>query len=303
MIPADILIIGKAGQLAQELQALEWPAALRPTYLGRPALDVLVPAQIERALNERPWSAVINTAAYTEVDRAESEPDAAFALNAEAPGQLARHCAARGLPLLHVSTDYVFDGRKAEGYVETDPVAPASVYGRSKEAGERAIAAAGGPHVILRSSWLYGPYGKNFLLTMLRLGAQDRSLGVVDDQRGCPTPAHDVGRTLVAIAAALVTGGAQAYGVFHFAAAGETSWYRFAEAIFREAASRGRPIAARLQPITTAAYGAPAPRPFNSVLDTSRLARAYGVVPPEWPAALAATLARLDAISSERGNP
>ncbi len=300
--PADILVIGKAGQLAQELQALEWPAALRPAYRGRPDLDLLDPRRIEVVLAERPWAAVINTAAYTEVDRAESESDAAFALNAEAPGELARRCAARGLPLLHVSTDYVFDGRKAEGYVETDPVAPASVYGRSKEAGERAIAAAGGPHVILRSSWLYGPYGKNFLLTMLRLGAQDRSLGVVDDQRGCPTPAHEVGRALIAVAAALVSGGAQEYGVFHFATAGETSWCGFAAAIFREAAARGRPIAARLQPITTAAYGAPAPRPLNSVLDTSRLARAYGIVPPAWPAALAATFGRLDAISSQRGN-
>ena len=233
---------------------------------------------------------VINAAAYTAVDKAESEPELAFAVNRDGPAALAEACQAIGAPLIHVSTDYVFDGSKRGAYVEEDPVNPASVYGASKEAGESAIRARLPAHVIIRSSWIYAPMGQNFVRTMLRLGRERPELRVVDDQTGSPTAAEELARAVQGAAGALLAGGRD-YGTFHFAGSGSTSWFGLAEAIF-ELAEGPRP---RLIPIPTSGYPTPARRPANSVLDSSKFARLYGVTARPWRDSLARCLRDIQA--------
>ena len=231
---------------------------------------------------------VINAAAYTAVDRAEAEPELAHAVNAAAPGAMARAAAARGLPFLHVSTDYVFDGAPGRPWREHDPTGPLGVYGASKLAGERAVAEAGGPHLILRTAWVFSAHGSNFVKTMLRLGAERDTLSVVDDQRGGPTPAGAIADALLAIAAAFGRGEGVG-GVFHFAGAPAVSWAEFARAIF--AAKGGK--APEVRPIPSSAYPTPARRPLNSVLDCSAIAAAYGLAQPDWRAGLAEVIGEL----------
>ncbi|MEH6421462.1 dTDP-4-dehydrorhamnose reductase [Pseudomonas sp. CGJS7] len=230
---------------------------------------------------------VVNAAAYTAVDRAETERDAAFAVNAAAPGRIAEFCAAHGAALLHYSTDYVFDGSGTRPYLETDPTGPLSVYGHSKLTGEQAIAASGAEHLILRTAWVYATRGGNFLRTMLRLGGEREELRVVADQHGSPTPAW----LLADAAAQVLRQGIAESGVRHLVAAGQTTWHGFAEAIFDEAFARGlierKP---RVVPIATAEYPTPARRPAYSVLDSGRLASEYGLAVPAWREALAQTL-------------
>ncbi|MDR0183162.1 dTDP-4-dehydrorhamnose reductase [Lysobacter arvi] len=231
---------------------------------------------------------VVNAAAYTAVDRAEDDADAAFRINAQAAGRLADACADLGIPLVHYSTDYVFDGRGSRPYREDDATSPLGVYGRSKREGEEAIARSGARHLILRTAWVYGGYGHNFMRTMLRLGAERDELRVVADQRGCPTPAW-----LVAdVTAHVLQRGILASGVRHLVAAGETTWHGFAEAIFAEALDAGRIARApRVQPIATRDYPTRAVRPAYSVLATDRLCAEYGIELPHWRAALRETLA------------
>lgn len=233
---------------------------------------------------------VVNAAAYTAVDRAETERDAAFAVNAEAPARIAEFCVAHGAALLHYSTDYVFDGSGTRPYLETDPTGPLSVYGHSKLAGEQAIAASGAEHLILRTAWVYATRGGNFLRTMLRLGGEREELRVVADQRGSPTPAW----LLADAAAQVLRQGIAESGVRHLVAAGQTTWHGFAEAIFDEAFARGlierKP---RVVPIATAEYPTPARRPAYSVLDTARLRATFGVHLPSWEEGLAGVIGEL----------
>jgi dTDP-4-dehydrorhamnose reductase len=217
------------------------------------------------------------------------EEDLATRINGAAPGAMAQAAAACGLPFLHVSTDYVFDGRKEGPWVEDDPPAPLSAYGRSKLAGERAVAAAGGPHLILRTAWVHAGHGQNFVRTMLKAGAGRPRLTVVDDQHGGPTAAADIAAALVAVARAFAAGRGVS-GIFHFCGAPATTWYGFAREIFAQASWMAAP---EIAPIRTADWPTPAARPRNSVLDCGRIGAAYGIAQPDWRASLGPVLAEL----------
>ena len=278
-----VLILGRGGQVAHELARAPWPAGTAAIVAGRPEFDMARPESLEPVLSAAAPGLVINATAYTAVDKAESEPELAFAVNRDGPARLAELCAARGLPLLHISTDYVFDGSKDGPYTEDDPTAPLGIYGASKEAGERAIRAAAPRHVILRTSWVYGVHGANFVKTMLRLGAEREELGVVADQHGAPTAAADIATALTSIAGQ-VSGAAAAtapWGTYHYTGGGGTTWHGFAEHIFRamERATGRRP---RLKAITTADYPTPARRPANSRLDCTKIGKIFGIACPPW---------------------
>ena len=280
-----LLVLGAGGQVGRELARAALPAGMRLVAFDRAALDVTDAEAVAAAVaRERP-DVVINAAAYTAVDRAESEPAAAAAANAAAPGHIAAACAAAGAALIHYSTDYVFDGTKPGAYVEDDPVNPLGVYGRTKAAGERAVRAALERHVILRTSWVYAAHGRNFVRTMLRLADERGEVRVVADQHGAPTAAADIAAATVRIAA---QGGP--WGTFHFANAGETTWHGFAAAIFALAGKTPR-----LSAIATAEFPTAATRPANSRLDCAKLAAAYGIVARPWQEALAPVVAELTA--------
>jgi dTDP-4-dehydrorhamnose reductase len=285
-----ILVIGRAGQVATALTEASWPADIAVAARGRDRIDLAQPAAARESVVAEKPDLVINAGAYTAVDKAESEPELAFTVNRDGPAALAEACQAIGAPLIHVSTDYVFDGSKRGAYVEEDPVNPASVYGASKEAGESAIRARLPAHVIIRSSWIYAPMGQNFVRTMLRLGRERPELRVVDDQIGSPTAAEELARAVQGAAGALLAKGSD-YGTFHFAGSGSTSWFGLAQAIF-ELAEGPRP---RLIPIPTSGYPTPARRPANSVLDSSRFARLYGVTARPWRESLARCLKEIAA--------
>ncbi len=294
---APLLVIGSQGQVARALQRLA-PHRLpgRPLIaVGRPALDLAAtPAtlepQIEALLHEHEPALVLNAAAYTAVDRAESEPELAQAVNGTAVGVLARCCAHRQLPLFHLSTDYVFDGGGEQPWRETDPTGPLGVYGASKLAGEHALGEAGGPHLLLRVSWVFGQEGANFVRTMLRLGAQRPALSIVADQIGGPTSAEAIAATWLALAEAAVTDRSPLdpkapfpWGTYHFAGTPAVSWFAFATAIFEDAVALGLiEQAPTLTPIPTSAYPTPAARPANSRLDGTRFQQAFGLPLPDW---------------------
>lgn len=280
-----VVIGGPSGQVAGALAALDRPD-FRVTALGRPLANLGEPESLAAALVANPSDAVVCVGAFTAVDLAESQPREAFRINAEGPGALAALCAARGIPLIHLSTDYVFDGAKHGPYVETDAPSPTGVYGRSKLAGERAVAAAGGAHVIVRTAWVYAATGKNFVRTMLRLARTRERVGVVNDQSGCPTYAAHIADAVARIATTLAAAPDAAHcGVFHLVGDGVCSWRDFAEAIFAGARARGGPSAA-VDAITTAQYPTPARRPANSALACDKLARGYGISLPSWRAGL-----------------
>lgn len=275
-----ILLLGAEGQLGRELSGLAAARGVALVGLGRAACDITDRDAVAAALATHRPRLVVNAAAYTAVDRAESEPDRAHAVNATAPGLIGEATAAAGIPLIHISTDYVFDGAKQGAYGEDDPVAPLGVYGVSKEAGERAVRAANPRHLILRTAWVYGVHGANFLKTMLRLAGERELLRVVADQRGCPTATADLAEAILAADAAL-SAGAEPWGTWHFAGQGETDWHGFAQAIMAErAAILGS--APRVEPITTADYPTPARRPANSVLDSGRFAATFGLRARPW---------------------
>ncbi len=277
-----ILVAGGAGQVARAMADLPVPAGIRTVTRGRPQLDLLEPRSIESAFEDLKPHLVVNAAAYTAVDQAESEEAAAFALNATAAGELAATAARSGVPMIHISTDYVFDGTNAEPYVESDPVAPLGVYGRSKLAGEEAVASANPDHVILRTAWVYSPVGKNFIKTMLRVGSARDELGVVHDQRGNPTSAADIAAGILEIATQVLRGKTPVKpGIYHMTAQGEASWAEFAEHIFQCSAKAGGPVA-DVKRITSAEYPTPVARPANSRLNCTKIAEAYGVVLPHW---------------------
>lgn len=286
-----ILCIGKSGQVAQALAERGAAAAATVTCLGRPELDLLNPNQVATALETQAPDLVVNAAAYTNVDGAENDRQAAFALNADAPGKLAALCAARQLPLVHISTDYVFDGRGETAWLETDPTGPINVYGASKLAGETAVREACAAHVILRTSWVYSPFGANFAKTMLRLGRERAELSVVADQIGAPTGALEIADAILAMAPRLVSSD-EAFGTYHFAASGYGSWADFAEQVF--AVLEGRTgKATGLTRIPTSEYPTPAARPKNSRLNTQKFETRFGHRPADWRSCVRAVVNRL----------
>jgi dTDP-4-dehydrorhamnose reductase len=273
-----ILVTGGSGQVGGAIVRLA--GAREVAAPGRAALDLSDPQAIAHAVASRDWAAVVNCAAYTAVDRAEGDVVAAWQANALAPAALAAATAAAGIPLIQLSTDYVFDGAKPSPYVEADPVAPLGVYGASKEGGEQAVRTANPRHIILRTAWVVSAQGANFVKTMLRLGAERDELRIVADQRGCPTGAEDIARAVLAILDRL-DGDDPAYGTYHFVNAGEASWADLAEAVFARAGINGR-RQPRITRIATADYPTPAARPANSRLDTARLSATFGIVPRDW---------------------
>ncbi|MBI3512999.1 MAG: dTDP-4-dehydrorhamnose reductase [Proteobacteria bacterium] len=288
-----ILVFGATGQIGRELIAQSWPDGLRVIGADRASADITDRGAVGRALARMRPLLAVNAAAFTAVDQAEVDTARAWAVNRDGAANLAEACAAQGVPLIHLSTDYVFDGAKAGPYTEDDPVAPLGVYGASKAAGEAAIRTRLARHVILRTAWVFGVHGTNFVKTMLRLGAERPALRIVADQHGCPTEAADIARAVATIAGAVLRAPAAApFGTFHYAGAPPTTWHGFAEAIFQRAAARGSK-SPTLTAITTAEYPTPARRPANSMLDGAKLQRAYGVAPCDWPRALDRVLDRL----------
>jgi dTDP-4-dehydrorhamnose reductase len=274
-----LYVIGGEGQVARSLREV---AARNDNitfgFGARPDVDLLHPASIAQALADFQPDVVVNPAAYTAVDKAESEPDQAFALNRDGAGGVSAAAAARGVPIIHLSTDYVFDGKKKGPYFETDPVGPQGVYGRSKLAGELVVARANPKHIVLRTSWVYAPFGGNFVRTMLRLAADRDRLRVVNDQLGCPTYAPEIARAIIAIAQKSAGSGWQPRyaGVTHLAGPNVRTWCEFAREIIREAAERGGRLIP-VDPISTSDYPTPAIRPANSHLSTARLESVFDV--------------------------
>lgn len=269
-----LLVFGQTGQVAREL-ARRAPAGVKSTFLGRDRADLSNPAACAEAIAAYPADAVINAAAWTAVDKAETEEAAATAVNGHSPGAIARACAAKGIPFLHISTDYVFDGKGNTPFPPDHPTAPVNAYGRSKLAGEVAIRASDARHLILRTSWVVSAHGQNFVKTMLRLGADRASLNVVADQIGGPTPAADIAGALISAATALCDGADG--GTHHFAGSLDTSWADFARTIMAEA-----DLPCAIQDIPSLAYPTPAARPMNSRLDCSSLTQAFGIPRPDW---------------------
>lgn len=282
-----ILMFGATGQVAREVLAN--PGSHAVTALSRDQADLADPAACARVVAASDADAVLNAAAYTAVDRAEQEPDLAQRINAESPGAMARAAAARGLPFLHVSTDYVFDGAGVRPWQPKDATAPLGVYGASKLAGERAVRAASGPHAILRTSWVFSAHGTNFVKTMLRLSESRDALQVVDDQTGGPTPARAIALALLTMAEALARDPGKS-GTFHFSGAPDVTWAGFAREIFARA---GRQVT--VTGIPTSAWPTPARRPANSRLDCSGLAASFGIARPDWRQGLDRVLTELGA--------
>jgi dTDP-4-dehydrorhamnose reductase len=293
MTAKTILVFGQQGQVARELADLPQTTEFAFRFAGRAVCDLA--AQDPGALiRVGEMAGVINASAYTAVDKAESEPDLAFRLNRDAVGAMARACADAGLPFVHFSTDYVFDGQKASPYVETDPRGPLGLYGRSKAEGEDAVAAAGGDWTILRTAWVVSRHGANFLKTMRRLAAERDEVAVVDDQHGRPTWAADAARVAVMAIERQRAGDKAAQGLFHLAGADDATWADVAEAVFADYRRRhGRGPA--LKRITTADYPTPAQRPANSRLDTARLQAALDWRPRPWRETVAQCLGGMEA--------
>ena len=295
-----ILLTGKTGQVGSELLRLlpQFGEVIAP---DRSALDLLDTGNLRRVVRDIRPQLIVNAAAYTAVDAAENDETAAHAINADAPAVFAEEARKIGAAIVHYSTDYVFDGSKATPYEEADPTNPINAYGKSKLAGEQAVRTSNVPHLIFRTSWVYGTHGRNFLMTILRLATEREELRIVRDQTGAPTWAREIADSTAKILAgaieqsSVVSAFSGVDGTHHMTAAGETTWYEFANTILEEAArvpgevswfaeaTRGRPlITKRIIPITTAEYPTPASRPVYSVLSNSRLFRTFGIELPDW---------------------
>lgn len=290
-----VLVLGTPGQLGHELMRASWPVGVTLAGIGYPNFDISVEKDVLRVFADHNPDLVVNATAYTAVDKAESEPEFAFAVNRDGPRFLAIECAKRSIPLIHVSTDYVFDGTKQGLYVEDDSIAPLNVYGASKAAGELEIREIWHRHIILRTTWVYAAHGANFVKTMLRLGGERETLSVIADQYGAPTAAADLASTIVSVVAHIAQGGG-AWGTYHATGKGETTWFGFAEYIFQrlERETGRRPV---LRSITTDQYQTAARRPYNSRLDCTKLKESFGIVLPFWQESLDRVLDELFAIS------
>lgn len=294
MAERPILVAGKSGQLARCLLDSTVLHDVPMVAVGRPELDLENGEGIDRVMAAVEPSAIVNAAAYTAVDRAEAESERAFAVNCDGATLLAAGAARRGIPFIQISTDYVFDGSKPSPYREDDVPAPQNVYGSSKLAGEIAVLKACPGAAVIRTSWVYSPYGNNFVRTMLRLSDEQPVVRIVEDQRGTPTSAADLAVAILAIVERLRSAnGCDDAGIYHLAGDGETSWHGFAAVIFASLARRGRRVPA-LQAITTAEYPTPARRPKNSCLDSSRAERVFGVRLPPWRSSLEECLDQLE---------
>lgn len=284
--PIDILITGGAGQVGLELAEIVWPAEVQLHTPGRDQLDFADPHSVAALFEKQRFDAVINSAAYTAVDRAEQEVAAAFAANALGPALLADHTRQAGIPLIQISTDYVFDGRSDRPYEESDPVDPLGVYGASKLAGELAVRRGNPRSVVLRTAWVLSRHRSNFLKTMLRIGATRPMVRVVDDQFGCPTSARDIATALSTVTLLMIDDAQAPTGVYHFVNKGETSWCGLAQEIFRVSGMLGGPTSV-VEGISTSAYPTPARRPGRSSLSTAKLMADFGITPREWKMAVA----------------
>jgi dTDP-4-dehydrorhamnose reductase len=283
-----VLIFGRTGQVARELARMRWPENWEIVQLGRVDCNLEDPQATATAIHAAGSEIVINAAAYTAVDRAEAEPQIAERVNRDAPGAIAAACDRLGAALIHLSTDYVFDGSKRNPYRENDPVSPISIYGRTKAEGESFIRKALPRHVIIRTSWVFAAHGANFVRTMLRLVGERPELRIVDDQNGAPTAARDIAGAIATVAGRIAEGRG-AWGTFHFTSAEPTTWFGFAQAIFELCGRQPRLI-----PIGSTEYRTAAQRPLNSVLDCGRIAQQYGISQPSWRAALKDVLIELE---------
>ena len=281
-----VLVFGQTGQVATELARQAAPDMVM-TCLGRDRADLSDPAACAAVIAASDADVVINAAAYTAVDKAESEEDLATTINGTSPGAMAAACAARGIPFLHVSTDYVFDGSGTGPWQPDDATGPLGAYGRSKLAGEQAVRAAGGAHAIMRTSWVFSAHGANFVKTMLRLGAERDKLTIVADQIGGPTAAADIAAALLTMARAFHAGQGTT-GTYHFSGAPDVSWADFAREIFAQAG-----LSCTVEDIPTSAYPTPASRPGNSRMDCMALTRDFGIERPDWRASLASVMSDL----------
>lgn len=286
-----LLVTGAQGQVAQSLVTAR--SSHDVVAIGRPDLDITDIDTVRRHIGNVEPAVIVNCAAYTAVDKAESELEAAERVNASGAGNVARACNEAGIPVIHISTDYVFDGEKPTPYLETDYTGPRSAYGRTKLAGEEMVAEANPRHLILRTAWVYSPYCNNFVKTMLRLAATRPELGVVDDQHGSPTYAPHLAEAIVAILAQLeLQPHAIDWGIYNAAGAGETTWCGLAREVFRVSQASGGPSAV-VSAITTADYPAPAKRPANSRLDGGKLKAAFGIELPHWTEGVGACVSAL----------
>lgn len=291
-----ILVTGAAGQLGTELKRVTWPEGWKVMAIDQADLDLTdidaIAARVATGYDGQPFVAVINGAAYTAVDKAETDIVTAWAVNAMAPAAFGKACAEAGIPLIQVSTDYVFAGDKEGAWEVNDSVSPLGVYGASKLGGELAVRTSGARHVIMRTAWVVSAHGNNFVKTMLRVGAERGHLRVVEDQHGSPTSAADLARALATIAIRLVEDEAAPVGTFHFSNAGPTTWAGFAREIFVQRQERGGPTVT-VEGIATSDYPTPAKRPANSLLSHDALRTAYGIVPRPWQNALSDILDEL----------
>lgn len=312
MTPPDpcLILFGAGGQVGRSLQAAAARAGLTLAAFDHATVDIVDPASVKAALTRSDLpdhAVVVNAAAYTAVDRAESEPEAAYAVNRDGAGHIAADCAQKGRPLIHISTDYAFGGAGTDRpWREDDPPEPVNLYGRSKLAGEDAVRASHPDALILRTAWVYSPFGGNFVKTMLRLAGERAALTVVDDQIGSPTAAWMIAEAIIPLARRLATSPKPSHaGIYHFAGDGAVSRFGFAQAIFQEAARYGRPVPA-LTPITTADMPTPARRAANTALDCARIAVDFGISPPPWRDGLGPVIRDLcagDGDSADRPSP
>jgi dTDP-4-dehydrorhamnose reductase len=291
----SILVVGCQGQVGQELLARGAAQGFSIAGLDLPDVDISDAHSALRAVETHEPGLVINAAAYTAVDKAESDAERALSVNADGPRHLARACASAQIPLFHISTDYVYDGANSTPYLEDDPIAPLGVYGHTKAAGDHAVRDLLKSHIILRTAWVYSPFGGNFVKTMLRLASEHDKLTVVDDQHGCPTAAGDIAHTLLTLARICLDDPGtmvDKWGTYHYCSSPATTWYGFAQAIVAKSAQRGGrnvPVV----PIATADYPTPARRPVNSVLDCNKIEKTFGIKVRGWSDALDETLEQL----------
>ena len=292
-----IFVVGEHGQLAQALRGASTARGHAVRLAGRATADLTAPDAVAAAIANFAPDVVVNAGAYTAVDKAEDEPELAFRINRDGAAEIASATAGTGAALIHISTDYVYDGAKSSPYLETDATGPLGVYGASKLAGEAAVEAAGGHPVILRTSWVCSPYGHNFVKTMLRLAGQRDEVAVVDDQWGAPTFAADLAAAVVTIAEVLssVSDRSRLAGIYHVAGTGYTTWCDFARSIMQTSLKRGGP-SCRVRAITTPEYPTRARRPANSRLDCTKIARSFGIRLPPWQTSLNVCLDQLIAI-------
>ena len=288
-----ILIYGAAGQLGHELMRQGRNLGLDVSGSDQPQTDLTDPARLRTDFSHYHPALVINAAAYTHVDAAESEPELAMAVNKDGPAHLARLCAPKKIPLIHISTDYVFDGTKRTPYRETDPISPLGVYGRSKAAGDTAVRNILAEHIILRTAWLYGSHGQNFVKTILKLARERNEIQVVSDQYGCPTCAADLAEAILTISSKLQHRPEVKWGTYHYCGKGIISWYDLAQAIVDISGRYGKAKTTRVEPIKSADYASQTKRPAYSALDCSRIAKNFGILQKPWRPSLEITLQQL----------